>query len=625
MNKYQIEKVKKVILIILILSFPFFLFSQQSKSINSIKELSDSIEKIIQKEHITGLMLGITTKDSVLFSGGFGYADRSTKLKVDDNTLFRMGSITKMFVSLGIMKLVSEGRLNLTDELAKIAPEVSFKNDWETTHPVQIVHLLEHTSGFDDIKLNRMYALTTKENTGLEMMLVHKPSMICRWQPGERYAYSNPNYAILGYIIQKISGKPYEHYLTESILNPLGMTQSNFNLRRKLPEQDVKEYIFKHGQTIPVPSVTLLSGPQGALWSSANDMVKFLQLFLRDGDTLFNKKLIDEIETTHSPLSSNIRLKSTYALGNSTANIKGKYLWRGHDGLTGTCYSDCYYNHELNLGFVMSSNSNNDNYAIWKLIIAYLERDKPIIPLIVQTLDKKSIEPFLGFYQFESPRNEISGFKDKLLNLTKIYFDNNKLYARPLMGEPTELIQTAPMTFALMGRNTPQMVFATNSAGKNCLIDNGRYYEQTSAFGALTKRLILIISLLFILSSYILGIISLIGAILRKLKWGKIVLRILPMIGVSLLIWAVFYLLEVQEYTYKMSELGTINSITLVIFCGTLAFGLISIAHLFYSIKAFLKTKNWLSWYLLLIGFSMCLIAFILWGNGWIGLRTWAL
>ena len=195
-----------------------------------------------------------------------------------------------MFVSLAIMKLVEEGKLNLDDELKTIAPEVPFQNKWEITNPVRVVHLLEHTSAFDDIKLNRMYSLDTNENTGIDMMLVQKNSMVCRWKPGERFAYSNPNYSVLGYIIEKITGKPYDQYLTENILTPLGMRNSNFNLRSKFPEKDVKEYIVKNGQTIAVKSVTLLSGPQGALWSSAEDMVIFLQLFLRNGSPFLPRK-----------------------------------------------------------------------------------------------------------------------------------------------------------------------------------------------------------------------------------------------------------------------------------------------------------------------------------------------
>jgi CubicO group peptidase (beta-lactamase class C family) len=615
---------KKSILLLIFLSLSFFSFSQSSKPIESIRELTDSIEKIIQEEHITGLMLGIATSDSVLFSGGFGYADIRIKQKVDEHSLFRLGSVTKMFVSLGIMKLVNEGKLNLMDELAKLAPEVPFKNKWETTNPVRIVHLLEHTSGFDDIKINRMYSPYAKTYTDMEMMLNQQHSMNCRWKPGERQSYSNPNYAILGYIIHKLSGKSYDQYLTETVLKPLGMNRSNFNLSSKI-EEDVKEYIYKNGQTIQVPSVALLSGPSGALWSNAEEMTRFLQLFLCNGAPLFNKRTIDEIETTHSPLCAVSHPKTAYSLGNFMFNIDGKYAWRGHAGLTGTCYSGCYYNRKLNIGFVISSNSNNDNARIEDLIISWVERNKPSVPLITQALDKKAIEPFLGFYQFESPRNEMSGFVDRLQNFPRIYLNNDKLYFKPLMGEPKELIQTAPMTFALMGTNTPSILFTKNSEGNSCMIKRGNYFEQASGWWGLTERITLVVSLLFLLSTVIVGPASFIAAVFGKLKWNKLALRILPMIGFCLLAWVIYYLIDVQTYTYKLSELGTINYVTLVIFIGTLGFGLIALVNLLLVIKAFPKMGRWLGCYMLLTGFSMLLIALVLWENGWIGLRTWSL
>jgi CubicO group peptidase (beta-lactamase class C family) len=618
---------KNVILPFILLSFATISFSQKPESITSIKHLADSIEVIMKQEHIAGLMLGITTKDSVLFSNGFGYADLDTKRKVDESTLFRMGSITKMFVSLGIMKLVNEGKLRLEDELKKIAPRVPFQNKWEATKPVRIIHLLEHTTGFDDIKLNRMYSFDAKENTGIDMMLVHKNSMICRWKPGERFAYSNPNYAILGYIIEKISGRPYNEYLTENILNPLGMLSSNFNLKSKFPQKDVKEYIVKHGQTIPVESVTLLSGPQGALWSNSEDMVKFLQLFLQNGNPLFAANIINEIETTHSSLAAQFGQKNGYSLGNdNTFFIHAKYPFRGHSGLTGTCFSSCKYNRELGIGFVIASNSNNNNYRVEELIVSYLEQNLPGKELLTQTIDKKTIEPFLGRYQFESPRNEISAFSDKLQNAPKIYFQNDKLYFKPLIGDASELVQTAPMTFAWRGMNMPLICFTKNDTGKNIMMIGGIYYEQTSNFWAMFKRVINIIALIFALSTVILGIVSFIGATFGKLTWRDLIPRIVPMIDVGLLIWAVLNLLEVQRYTYKLSELGTVNFRTMVIFCGTSAFGIISIVSLFFSIRMFRNpNKYWFACYLLLTSIFLCLIMVILLQNGWIGLRTWAL
>ena len=617
---------KNTSLILILLSFSTVSFSQKGGSINSIKQLTDSIEVIIKQENITGLMLGITTKDSVLFSGGFGYSDLNTRRSVNESTLFRMGSITKMFVSLGIMKLVNEGKLKLDDELKKIAPEVPFKNKWESTNPVRVVHLLEHTSAFDDIKLNRMYSLDTKENTGIDMMLVHKNSMICRWKPGERFAYSNPNYAILGYIIEKISGKPYNQYLTEYILTPLGMMNSNFNLRSKFPQKDVKEYIVKNGKTIPVRSVTLLSGPPGALWSNADDMVRFLQLFLRNGDSLFSANTITEIETTHSSLAARSGQKNGYSLGNDNTFIGySTFSFRGHGGLTGTCISSLKYNRELGIGFVLASNCNNNNYRVEELIVSYFEQNITPKNLSIQTIDKKAIEPFLGRYQFESPRNEITAFSDKFQNAPKIYLKNDRLYLKPLIGEPSELLQTGPMIFAWRGMNKP-LIFTKNDQGENVMLIGGIYFKQTSNFWAMFKRIILIIALIFALSSVILGVTSLIGIIIGKLSWRDTIPRIIPMIGFGLLVLAVLNLLEVQKYTYKLAELNTINSRTMIVFLGTAAFGIASIVSLFFSIRMFSKQKKrWFAYYFLLTSISLFFIAAILWQNGWIGLRTWAL
>jgi len=617
---------KNVILIIILFCFSTVSFSQKGEYITSIKQLTDSIEVIMNQEKITGLMLGITTRDSVLFSGGFGYADLDAKRRVDEKTLFRMGSITKMFVSLGIMKLVNEGKLKLDDELKKIAPEVPFQNKWESANPVRIIHLLEHTSAFDDVKLNRMYSFDTIENSGIEMMMIHKNSMICRWKPGERFAYSNPNYAILGYIIEKITGKPYNQYLTENILTPLGMMNSNFNLRSKFPQKDVKEYIIKNGKTIPVKSVTLLSGPQGALWSSAEDMARFLQLFLRNGDSLFPSNTITEIETTHSSLAARSGQKNGYSLGNNTFFGYSKYPFKGHGGITGTCFSTLKYNRELGIGFVLASNSNNANYRVEELIVFYLEQDIPAKNLAIQSIDKKAIEPFLGRYQFESPRNEITAFPDKLQYAPKIYLKNDTLYFKPLIGDPSELVQTGPGTFAWRGMNMAVICFTKNDRGKNVMMIGGAYFEQTSNVGAMFKRVLLIIALIFSLSSFILGIASLIGIIIGKLSWRGLIPRVIPMIGVGLLILAVLNLHEVQIYTYKLAELTTINLRTMTVFIGTTVFGIASTVSLYFSIRMFSKQKKrWFAYYLLFTSLSLFFIAAILWQNGWIGLRTWAL
>ena len=172
----------------------------------------------------------------------------------------------------------------------------------------------------------------------------------------------------------------------------------------------------------------------------------------------------------------------------------------------------------------------------------------------------------------------------------------------------------------------PLICFTKNDVGRNVMLIGGTYYEQTSNFWAIFKRVALSIALIFSLSSFILGIASVVRKIMGKLSWRDMVPRVTPMIGVGLLIWAVLNLLEVQSYTYKLAELTTINSRTLSVFIGTAVFGIASVASLFFSIRMFSKQKkSWFAFYFLFISISLLYIAAFLWQNDWIGLRTWAM
>jgi CubicO group peptidase (beta-lactamase class C family) len=380
-----------------------------------------------------------------------------------------------------------------------------------------IIHLLEHTTGFDDVKLNRMYSLDTPENNGWQMVLAQQPSLTCRWPPGERFAYSNPNYDLLGYVIQKISGQPYEKYLTENILIPLGMVHSNFNLRSKFPAMDTREYIVRHDHAVQVPSVTLLSGPQGALWSNATEMLAFVRLFLRNGAPLFPAATIQDMETPHSSLAARSGLKTGYGLGNENDFfLNFPYPFHGHDGLTGTCFSACKYNRELGLGFVLACNSNQDLHRIEALIVNYLEKGHSPQPLVTEPLDLQALQPFLGRYQFESPRNEIAAFKDKLVEAPALALRGGKLYYQPLLGRTAELVQTAPLTFAWAGDNLPLVRLTRNESRKRVLLVAGAYNEQTSNTWALLKRTLLALALGFAASAVLSGLLAIVQLAMGK-------------------------------------------------------------------------------------------------------------
>ncbi|HEY8941380.1 MAG TPA: serine hydrolase, partial [Cellvibrio sp.] len=119
----------------------------------TLDELKAAIEKIRAETNTPAIGIALVNKDGPYWVAGLGEANTETHAPADENTLFRIGSISKMFAALAILKLQEEGKLSLNDKVRDLVPEIEFENPWEETNPVRIVHLLEHTTGWDDIHL----------------------------------------------------------------------------------------------------------------------------------------------------------------------------------------------------------------------------------------------------------------------------------------------------------------------------------------------------------------------------------------------------------------------------------------------------------------------------------------
>ena len=594
---------------------------QYAESITTIKELADSIQSIVIKRNIPGLMVSITTRDSVLFSGGFGYADIKNRRSVDSRTLFRMGSITKTVVAIAILKLVEEGKLDLNSSLKKIAPEVPFKNAWEDTHPVRVINLLEHTTGFDDFKFNKMYSLDRISMSTKEMMLQQKASMICRWRPSERYTYNNVNYVILGYLIKKFGEEEYCNYLTENILIPIGMKGSNFDTWNRHPELDTKEYSDASGNMKEVPSVTLIPGAAGSLWSNADDMNKFIKFFLGNGSPLLSKDNMHLMELPTTSLAAKAGLKSGYAMGNENFG-----LLRGHDGTLGTCKSSFRYNREKGYGFAISSNSNglaNIEYLIADFLDRKYSREQTPKISEMQMLDKKQITPFLGYYQAEDPRFSLTAFMDRLIML-KMEIVNDTLQFN-IFGKKQQLLQVQPLVFIQKGAAEAEIAFAVNAAGKRVMILNKRYTEQVDSTYAFIWRVTIGIALLFLTIAVVLGLWAGIYSLIKKQR-SKFSGFIIPMLSTLALVWGVYCFMKISNDSYLLFELAKISAYSISIFAGFSLFAVGTLLNIYLTIKQWRTIQNSSARIMLvLVSFSLLLITFILTSNGWIGLRTWRL
>ena len=260
----------------------------------SVQELKVKIDSIFIETNIPGAAVAIVSADSILWIGTFGFANLETGDPVTENTHFCIGSCTKSFTGLGFLKLLDEGRIDLNTPVREIAPEIKIKNPWADTHPVRIVHLLEHTSGFEDSHNKWFYfkePMMSLRQALEEMAHLHK----VRWQPGTRFCYSSPGITLAGYVLEKVSGQRYEDFMKQALLKPIGMKTTTIGSSKECKQRIAVGYGKDNN---PFPVYYDYDEPAGALNCSIREIAQFVRFMLNSGavgqeqiisDSLFEK------------------------------------------------------------------------------------------------------------------------------------------------------------------------------------------------------------------------------------------------------------------------------------------------------------------------------------------------
>lgn len=615
----------------LILFSPFSFGQTPEPAFRTIQELLPRIESVMQQEHMPGLMLSIVTRDSVLFAGGLGKANLQHNTQVSGQTLFRVSSVTKMFTSMGILKLIHEGKLSLNDELKKIAPEVPFRNRWEDTHPVRVVHLLEHTAGFDDLHLNNVYTTADQDLRGIEALKVYESSLYCRWKPGERMSYSNPDYEVAGYLIEKLSGKPWDEYVKENVLQPLGMTHSNFTRRITDTTRHAQGYHWEGDHYEPYPFYVLHgNGAGGSLNACADDMARFLRCYLNnwrvDSTQWLPASYLLEMETIHSTLAAKNGLQTGYGLGNGNPLSHPKVHLRGHGGLGDGFNTMLLYDRSHGIGYAVSNNGGKDVWRIARLIEDFLTQDLPEPQWLSEKLDAEAIAPYLGYYQYTNPRSEMIGFPQRVFDAKKVSQAGDYLVVSGLFGGHADtLVRVSDLVFRNQFQPQPFFVFGKNANGNSFMqgyVD--RFYLKTSLLSVWLPQLLGYLGLLGMALSVVCGVVWLLMALFRKISWPDLVTRILPALGVI----AGLYAFQVMRTTDEKQRivLASVNATSLGIFAGTLLFGIFSGLAVWTLYRRWPALKNpWLRGLLTFQAIFVAYMAIWLLMNGWIGVRVWAL
>jgi CubicO group peptidase (beta-lactamase class C family) len=239
----------------------------------------------------------VAEKGSVIYKKGFGLADMEWNIPNQADTKHRLGSITKQFTAMLIMQLVEQGKLKLDVPISTYLPDYPKKSgDVITIH-----HLLTHTSGIPNMTAFPGFGKDVMRNpfTPAQLVAISADSAL-QFTPGERYAYSNSGYLLLGYIIEKVTGKSYEQVLQENILAPLQMNNTGYDHNRTLLMNRASGY-EKNGRRYVNANFIDMSVPYaaGALYSTVEDLYRWDQALY--GNQLLRKENMELLFTKHIP------------------------------------------------------------------------------------------------------------------------------------------------------------------------------------------------------------------------------------------------------------------------------------------------------------------------------------
>ena len=222
----------------------------------TLPELQKAMKDVVDKAHLPGAGVALVSNGELLWCGGIGKADLASGRDITCDTEFRVGSISKSFVALALLKLQEEGKINLEARLQDVAPEVPVQKSLGVHESVRIVNLLEHTAGFDDMQASEVYNFKDPYDFSLlEVFKRFQEPQDVRWPPSTRMSYSNPGFGIAGYLIEKICGKPFDQYIRETILRPLAcrtpisLSPMRTSLSSPLPTMAIRRTLFRATHT----------------------------------------------------------------------------------------------------------------------------------------------------------------------------------------------------------------------------------------------------------------------------------------------------------------------------------------------------------------------------------------
>jgi CubicO group peptidase (beta-lactamase class C family) len=393
----------------------------------AVAALDTIIRNNLKRHRIPGGAVALVHGGKVIFSQCYGYADTKKKIPIAEDTYFMVGSLTKSFTALAVLKLIEEGKINLHADIKKYIPDFSVRHLDGGEVPITVNHLLSHTSGL----MVDYYVRFTRErkNSDADLLSQLRNEYLC-FRPGSAFKYSNIGYRLLGMIVERVTGERFEDYLEKEAFRPLGLNDSSFNYTA-----DMALHMSKgHNGDTETSRIDDEDKAASGLFSTLKDLTAFLKFLSSDAAPLArgisNSKIIDLIIKNADPaIDTFYESKSRYSFGwyLNSYQFSGIHTVLSSSGNINGFSTAMTYIPEQRLGIVILTNSSlgwkADMDIIARGLLGLIDASRDPEARRADVENQKSIE---STTEYEALCGRYVGFGP----VVDIFQKKNKLYAK---------------------------------------------------------------------------------------------------------------------------------------------------------------------------------------------------
>lgn len=299
--KFQLNRI--ILFIVLLISFALWTSCQKAMKTRvpyeaAIQKLTEAIEYEMQDKKLPALAMVLTDDQQNVWAQSFGLEDPNTDKKADLNTIYRIGSVSKLFTDIGIMQLVERGELDLDAPIQTYLPDFQPENSFDK--PITLRQLMSHRSGLIREPRAGHYFDDSSPSLAQTVASLNKSPLI--YEPESRVKYSNAGIAVVGYVLEKMKNQPFANYLQEQVLTPMGLRQSAFKPNSEIQERlAVGEMWSYDGRQFDAPTFELGMAPAGSMYATISDLGKFLHFLFNEGrvgdNQILQAKTLEEMWT----------------------------------------------------------------------------------------------------------------------------------------------------------------------------------------------------------------------------------------------------------------------------------------------------------------------------------------